>query len=304
MSKAKPKRPSDETPVLHCIVENGRLVPAFPYDAERLASFNNGTKVYVWMSTDNGSRRLVRKWWAIINWYVKNTELIWSDSESASNAIKLALNMVSTIKTARGVWFAYPRSLTEINDTALSRNILKMQDLLTQMTGVDQETARREGNNEGDGFPDEPDEIEEHQSPDEASPPPASGEDAGAAPATIESGASAPEPEAEPAPVGDTPNEPDDAWINREWLLALARQLVSATDVGEQMLVNNIANALAKEVPARVTTDTRQDAKKIRDLCKEVCFQTRKRPEVVQEIATMLNVGVEDIDIPPPEKKK
>lgn len=314
MSKAKPKKPTDETPVLHCIVENGRLVPAFPFDAERLASYRNGTKVYVWMSTDNGSRRLIRKWWAIINWYVKNTELIWSDSDSASSAIKLALNMIVPFKTAKGIWSFYPRSLVDIDDAALEKSIFAMQQVLTDMTGVDQETARREGNSEGDGFPDEPEQIEEHQSPDEIIPPPTSGEAIGAASSTQDSGAGAPTESSDTTTEDNVPEDAASAQPQvgapvdgaggydpigveaRKWFVSAVLQLWAGTDRGEQALVSSIAKDLKSTVPAIVLRPERDKLNAIVDLCKKVCFQEKKADDAAVEIGVIADMLKPDLD--------
>ena len=145
----KVKRPAEEFPPLRMVIEKGHLVPAFPLDFERLDSFRNGTQMLVWMASD-GDRPLVRKWWAILGWYLKNTTLPWGDKETASAAIKLALAMIEPFKMPSGQWSQYPRSLTDIDDAELEDKIREMQQLLYELTGVDQEAMRREGGSEGD----------------------------------------------------------------------------------------------------------------------------------------------------------
>lgn len=139
----------DEAPSLRMVVENGRLVPAFPFDAERVASYRNGAKVIVTLCHDK-DRPLVRKWWAILGWYLKNTNLPWSDKETASAAMKIALAMVEPFKMPSGQWAQYPRSLTDIDDAELEVQIVELQQALYDLTGVDQETMRREGGSVGD----------------------------------------------------------------------------------------------------------------------------------------------------------
>lgn len=139
----KMKKPSDEQPALHMIIEQGRLVPAFQFDFERLSSYRNNTKVNVWMSID-GDRPLVRRWFATIGNYLQHTDLPWNDKESASAAIKLALALVVPFKTHSGQWSQYPRSVLDLDDTELEGAIRQMEQLLYEMTGVDVETLRRE----------------------------------------------------------------------------------------------------------------------------------------------------------------
>lgn len=145
----KAKKPSDEQPPLHMIIEKGRLVPAFPFDFERLDSYRNGTKVLVWTAFD-GDRPLVRRWWATIGNYIKNTDLPWGDRETASAAIKLALAMVVPFKMPSGTWSQYPRSLNDLDDAELEGKIREMEQLLYDLTGVDVEALRREVGSLGD----------------------------------------------------------------------------------------------------------------------------------------------------------
>lgn len=145
----KMKKPSDEQPALHMIIEKGRLVPAFPLDYERLDSYRNGTKMLVWMATD-GDRPLVRRWWATIGNYIKHTDLPWGDRETASAAIKLALAMVVPFKMPSGQWSQYPRSLNDLDDAELDGKIREMEQLLFDLTGTDVETLRREAGSLGD----------------------------------------------------------------------------------------------------------------------------------------------------------
>ncbi|WJI43737.1 hypothetical protein NL532_24325 [Mesorhizobium sp. C120A] len=145
----KMKKPSDEQPALHMVIEKGHLVPASPFDFERLDSYRNGSKMLVWMSTD-GDRPLVRRWWATIGNYIKHTNLPWGDRETASAAIKLALAMVVPFKMPSGQWSQYPRSLNDLDDTELDGAIRQMEQLLFDLTGTDVETLRREAGSFGD----------------------------------------------------------------------------------------------------------------------------------------------------------
>jgi hypothetical protein len=178
----KVKKPTEEFPPLRGVIEKGAIRPAFAYDAERLDSFRSNANVLVWISYD-GDRPLIRKWWAIIGWYLKNTTLPWGDKETASAAIKLALTMIEPFQLPSGQWAQYPQTLTKFDDAELEIKIREMQQLLYEITGVDQETMRQNGGSLGD----EPFETTQPANDagdetlaDGAVPPPASEEGAGA----------------------------------------------------------------------------------------------------------------------------
>jgi hypothetical protein len=145
----KVKKPTEEFPPLRGVIEKGTIRPAFAYDAERLDSFRSNANVLVWISFD-GDRPLIRKWWAIIGWYLKNTTLPWGDKETASAALKLALTMIEPFQLPSGQWAQYPQSLTKFDDAELEGKIREMQQLLYEITGVDQETMRQNGGSLGD----------------------------------------------------------------------------------------------------------------------------------------------------------
>lgn len=132
-----------EFPPFNMIIENGRLVPATPYDAERLDSFRRGTKVRV-RFTEEKDRILVRKWWAILGLVIKQCDTPWKTKEEASEAVKLALGIVNLSKTVGGEYMAYPKSLTDLEDPELQDAVDNMTELLSRLTGVDVETLKKE----------------------------------------------------------------------------------------------------------------------------------------------------------------
>jgi hypothetical protein len=132
-----------ETPPFNMVVERGRLVPATEYDAERLDTWRNGSKVNV-SFVRQGSRIMERKWWAVLNRAVKECKTPWNTSSEASEAIKLALGIVNLSKTVGGAWLQYPKSLTELDDPELDQAVLQMIDVIYHMTGVNPEEWRKQ----------------------------------------------------------------------------------------------------------------------------------------------------------------
>lgn len=132
-----------EFPPFNMVIENGRLVPATPYDQERLLSFTRGTKVKV-RFTEEKDRVLVRKWWAILGLVVKQCRTPWTTKEEASEAVKLALGIVNLTKTVQNNYLQYPKSLTDLEDPELQEAVDNMTELLSRLTGVDVETLKKE----------------------------------------------------------------------------------------------------------------------------------------------------------------
>jgi hypothetical protein len=162
-----------EFPPFNMVIENGRLVPATPYDQERLLSFTRGTKVKV-RFTEEKDRVLVRKWWAVLGLVVKQCKTPWQTKEEASEAVKLALGIVNLTKTVKGDYLQYPKSLTELEDPELQEAVDNMTELLSRMTGVDVETLKKETAHIKPE-PEEPDASEgtttiEHEDPGATSP--------------------------------------------------------------------------------------------------------------------------------------
>jgi hypothetical protein len=132
-----------EAPAFRMIIEGGRLVPATPYDAERLDTYRRGTKVSV-RFTEEKDRVLVRKWWAIIGKAVKECPTPWKTRDEASEAIKLSLGIVNLTKTVGGDWLQYPKSLTELDDPELVDAVEQMVEIIHRVTGVDPDTWKKE----------------------------------------------------------------------------------------------------------------------------------------------------------------
>ncbi|TLX12100.1 hypothetical protein [Rhizobium sp. MHM7A] len=130
-------------PALRMTIDGGRLVPAGPFDAERLNSYRRGTVVYV-RFTEEKDRVLVRKWFAIIDIVLKQCQTPWKNRDQAHEAIKLALGIVNLSKTVGGDYMQYPKSITALEDPELQEALEQMTELLSRMTGVDVATLKKE----------------------------------------------------------------------------------------------------------------------------------------------------------------
>lgn len=130
-------------PALRMTIDGGRLVPAGPFDAERLNSYRRGTVVYV-RFTEEKDRVLIRKWFAVLGLVLKQCRTPWTTRDEAHEAIKLALGIINLSKTVGGDYMQYPKSLSELEDPELQEALDNMIDLLSAMTGVDVATLRKE----------------------------------------------------------------------------------------------------------------------------------------------------------------
>lgn len=131
-----------EAPPFRMIIERGKLVPATPYDAERLDTYRTGTPIKVRL-VEEKDRILVRKWFAVIGRAVKECATPWKTKDEASEAIKLALGIVNLTKTVGGEFLAYPKSLTELTDPELEEAVEQMLAVLYRITGVDPDDWRK-----------------------------------------------------------------------------------------------------------------------------------------------------------------
>lgn len=126
-----------DAPALRMIVERGpKLVPATPFDAERLDSYRLGTVIRV-EPVLGADRKDVRKWWAILRRAVRDCNTPWRTAQQASEAIKLALGLVEYGKTVNGNFMQWPKSLNDLDDQELAEAVEEMAQLLYRITGVD-----------------------------------------------------------------------------------------------------------------------------------------------------------------------
>lgn len=132
-----------DAPPFRMKVDRGRLVPATPYDAERLDTYRNGTEVNV-RFTRAKQRVGEIVWHASINRAVKQCRTPWKTAEEASEAIKLSLGIVHLAKTVGGAWMHYPKSLTELTEPELDEAVEDLFRVLYGVTGVDPDSWREQ----------------------------------------------------------------------------------------------------------------------------------------------------------------
>lgn len=218
-----------ETLPFKMTVERGKLVPATPYDAERLDTWRSGTAVNVTFVRDGG-RVMERKWWAILNRAVKECKTPWKTAAEASEAIKLAIGVVNLTKTVGGDFLAYPKSLTELDDPELDDAVQQMIDVIHHVTGVDPEEWKKQVAH----IRDEAQTTTETGSGDRTADP----DETGAEQTEAGNGSAA-----SSAPVDPTKLSDED----RKWLVMAARMLIpSAAPNGDPDIVRNQYGALIK----------------------------------------------------------
>lgn len=137
------RRKKDDTPPLRMLIESGRLVPATPYDAERLDTFGNSKEVLCYI-TQERYNKLIAKFHAVLSKVIKSCPSPWADIDQAKEAIKLSLGKVKPHKTASGEWRHEPRSMTEMDDEELSHFFDDAMTLIERITGVDPLTLQAE----------------------------------------------------------------------------------------------------------------------------------------------------------------
>lgn len=205
-----------EPPPFKMVIERGKLIPATPYDAERLDSYRNGVRVNV-RFTEDRDRVMVRKWWAVIGRAVKECKTPWQNKEQASEAIKLALGIVNLSKTVGGDFMAYPKSLTELDDPELTEAVERMIDVIYNVTGVDASVWRKHVEN-----------IRDDETPSDAPPSNGQGSDGSPEPNEPQTVAAAPsEPVGGPVEAGAIEAEEEPAAVPASDLIALKRECIS-----------------------------------------------------------------------------
>lgn len=262
-----------EAPPFRMIIEGGKLVPATPYDAERLDSYRRGTKVNVRL-TEEKDRVLVRKWWAVLGLIVKQCDVPWQNKEQASEAIKLALGIVNLTKTVGGAFMQYPKSLTELEDPELQEAVEQMMALVARITGVDPETLRKEIAHVGEDNPQSSDTPADDTGSDGKSPSPEST----VAAELSEPADEAAEEEGAPETDPDKPADGQQAAPSSEPISGMKRMLC------EELVENMLRDAFSEpaiERPAKLDKlrDVFLEAQNLGDLPDFVtlCHETARR---------------------------
>jgi hypothetical protein len=137
MSKA------ERTPPFIMRVDGQRLVPGSAWDAERLASYRNGSTVNVIITQEKASWRQ-RKYWAILGAVVKAGAVRQTRAEDLHKAIRLKLGIVESFTTLGGATKVELRSTTAMDEQEFEGFYLEAMELLKDITGVDVETLGKE----------------------------------------------------------------------------------------------------------------------------------------------------------------
>lgn len=287
-----PKTKSD-VPPFKMVIENGRMLPATPYDQERLMTWRNGTRVSVEIVRDS-SRVGVRKWWAVLGRAVKDGNTPWDNQIAASEAIKQALDLVHVARTHSGTWFTYPQSLNELDDAELDLAVVRMMDLLYEITGIDpaewrKEAAAVEAPDDDNPNPSAspPPEAEDAATSDTAVSSPAEGVADGAG--GVSSPAGATEQQQPPPPGGSQPPVPPKLTEDeRDFLIEMHRVLIGAVGPDQKVLDRQAAGYKEKvgAQPVHVREKARLMFTELSKLCGDPANDTpAKRRTAVKYIA-------------------
>jgi hypothetical protein len=302
-------------PALRMKVDRGHLVPAGPFDAERLASYRNGT-IVMCRFTEERDRILVKKWFAVLGLVLKQCQTPWKNRDEAHEAIKLALGIVNLTKTVGGDFMQYPKSLAELEDPELQEALDQMIELLSHMTGVDVATLRKETAHvdeepahdpqtgeilEGKVLPPEtqnsdapPPSDEQHVEPQ------TSAEEAGTAPEPV----SSPDPDASAAAgasdsAGDPPPSSGGSpapQTEREMLIQFARDVLPMA--ADTTISPSATKAVEKEwapLIMAMSADGIAKARTISESMRSISNNPAKLEGVLKHYAEMLDCSVDDL---------
>lgn len=277
-------------PPLRMTIEGGRLVPAGPFDAERLNSFRRGTVVYV-RFTEEKDRVLVKKWWAILGLVLKQCKTPWKTRDEAHEAIKLALGIVNLSKTVGGDFMQYPKSLTELEDPELQEALDQMIELLSRMTGVDVATLRKETAHV-DEEPSDPEtgEILDTQSPNSGSTPSEPDTaDSGTLSASAASDDTAPQASSSDAPLSE-----------RDLLIKFARDVLpmAADTRVELSVLKGIEKQWATDELVKLSPENKAKARAISESMRAIANDPKRLGPALEHFAEVLDCSVEEIGGP------
>ncbi|EEF24828.1 conserved hypothetical protein [Ricinus communis] len=294
-------------------IDGGRLVPAGPFDAERLNSYRRGTIVYV-RFTEEKDRVLVRKWFAVLGLVLKQCQTPWKNKDEAHEAIKLALGIVNLTKTVGGDFMQYPKSLTDLEDPELQEALDQMIELLSRMTGVDVATLKKETAHvdeephdpstgeilDGEVIPPETTESGAPQPEDADAPPPASAEEAGHPDPVSSPNSEASIPVEAADGAGDPPSSPsgspDAPETEREILIRFARDVLPMA--ADTTISPSAAKAVEKEWAAQIkelSEDGIAKARTISESMRLISNSPAKLGGVLERYARELDTTVEEL---------
>jgi len=273
-------------PALRMTIEGGRLIPAGPFDQERLNSYRRGTVVFV-RFTEEKDRVLIRKWFAVLGLVLKQCKTPWKTRDEAHEAIKLALGIVNLSKTVGGQFMQYPKSLTELDDPELTEALENMIELLSHMTGVDVATLRKETAHV-DEEPSDPEtgEILETRSPDSGSPPPE--------PDTADSGhPAAPAASDDTAPQASSSDAPP---TERETLIKFAKDMLPmAADTSVSPAALKLVEREWAPYIKELSPESVEKARAISESVRAIANDPKRLGPALQHFSEVLECTIEEI---------
>lgn len=194
---------TEQSPPFKMKIENGHLVPASAWDAERLSSYRSGSEVNCIITKEVANWRR-RKYWAILGNVVKTCPVRQKRAEDLHKAIRLKLGIVDSFTTLGGATKVELRSTSLMDEQEFEAFYIEAMDLLREVTGVDVETLHKESADVGHN------ETEQPAGPASPTVGPGSGDSQAAAPDQSASGG--PEEdgaEAEATTPSDAPSSAD-----------------------------------------------------------------------------------------------
>lgn len=239
-----------EAPPFRMIVQGGRLVPAAAWDAERLATYRNGSAVSVRI-TQEKNRKLERKYWAILNRVVETCGVKQRSAEELHRAIRYELDMVEGFSTIDGQLRIEVKSTAGMEEPEYRQFFEDAMGLLRDKLNIDPETIGAEAADVGE---DDEEPSSDVSTDDEGGADTADGGagDAGAPTDTAEADGAgdgaADGQTAAPAPSGLSEED-------RAWLVTAAKMLIaSAEPNGDPNVVRNqYAGLIKTQTPAGIS---------------------------------------------------
>lgn len=134
-----------DSPPFRMTIQNGRLVPASPWDAERLASYRQGAEVNVVLTQETASWRR-RKYWSILGTAIKTCRAPDGvrTAQDLHDAIRKEIGFVESWSSDGKQLSVRLKSTSKIDDQEFESYYAEAMEVLSEWTGVDVEEIGRE----------------------------------------------------------------------------------------------------------------------------------------------------------------
>lgn len=124
-------------------VDGGRLAPATAWEAERLASYRNGSTVNVVITQEAASWRR-RKYWAVLGKVVETCPVKPRTAQDLHDAIRREIGFVDAFHSDGKSLRVTLRSTSKLDEPAFDAFYREAMEVLTEWTGLDAETLGKE----------------------------------------------------------------------------------------------------------------------------------------------------------------